>query len=343
MKARNLALAGVLATGVLAWRRSRPAWSPQGRIVAITGGSRGLGLDLARALGAEGAELALIARDEAELQRAAEELQAAGSVVSTWVCDLTDPEMCEGLIRQIATHHGGRIDFLINNAGEIVVGPFETFTARDFQRSLDLHVLAPLRLIQQAVPIMKAQGGGRIVNIASIGGKIPVPHLSPYCAGKFALVGLSGTLRAELAKETIVVTTVCPGLMRTGSHWNAMFKGEREREFAWFAHGASLPGASMSSKRAARQIVASLRRGDAELVISLPAQLAVVAHALAPAAVAAVEALVSSLLPDAPANGGRVAMTGWKSCSRWVPSFFTRLGDRAAARNNELRGHRPPA
>ena len=140
-----------------------------------------------------------------------------------------------------------------------------------------------------------------------------------------------------------MVTTVCPGLMRTGSHWNAMFKGRHEAEFAWFAHGASLPGASMSAERAARQIVAALRRGDAELVLSIPAQVAVVAQALAPGAVAAVEALVNRLLPGAPASGGRETRTGWASRSRWAPSFFTMLGDRATERNNELRGNPPPA
>ncbi|HEY8900854.1 MAG TPA: SDR family oxidoreductase [Chthoniobacterales bacterium] len=328
----------LLGSGVLR-RRKTPL---DGKVVAITGGSRGLGLELARVFGSRGARLALIARNEAELQRAAAELGEHGIEVSIWPADLTEGDACETLPEKIATHHGA-IDILVNNAGEIVVGPFETFTHDDFHRSLAIHLWAPLRLTQAVLSVMKRQGGGRIANISSIGGKVPVPHLSSYCAGKFALVGLSGALRAELKRDGIVVTTVCPGLMRTGSHWNAMFKGNREAEFAWFGHGASLPGASISAVRAARQIVSAIQRGDADLTITWQAQAAVVAAALTPALVAAAEAVVARLLPEKPDEGGSELASGWESRSRWMPTFLTRLGDRAAVRNNELRGHSPPA
>jgi short-subunit dehydrogenase len=328
----------LLAPGIL--RRRKTALD--GKVVVITGGSRGLGLELARVFGSQGARMALIARDEAELQRAAAELDEHGIEVSIWPADLTQGDACETLPDKIAKQHGA-IDILVNNAGEIIVGPFETFTHDDFHRSLAIHLWAPLRLTQAVLPIMKRQGGGRIANISSVGGKIPVPHLSSYCAGKFALVGLSGTLRAELKKDGIVVTTVCPGLMRTGSHWNAMFKGNREAEFAWFGHGASVPGASISAARAARQIVAAVQRGDAELTITWQAQTAVVAAAVTPALVAAAEAVVARLLPEQPEEGGSELASGWESRSRWMPTLLTRLGDRAAVRNNELRGHSPPA
>ena len=88
---------------------------------------------------------------------------------------------------------------------------------------------------------MKRRGGGRIINIASIGGKIAVPHLLPYVASKFALVGLSEGLRAELARDRIYVTTVSPGLMRTGSHLNALFKGQHKKEFALFSVANASP------------------------------------------------------------------------------------------------------
>jgi short-subunit dehydrogenase len=305
-----------------------------GKVVVITGGSRGLGLAMAREFGARGARLALVARDEVELQRAAADLRERNLAASIWPVDLTQGDGCETVLEKIAIHHGS-LDVLVNNAGEIVVGPFETFTHDDFHRSLAIHLWAPLRLTQAALPIMRRQGGGRIANISSIGGRIPVPHLSSYCAGKFALVGLSGTLHAELKK-------VCPGLMRTGSHWNAMFKGNREAEFAWFGHGASLPGASISAERAARQIVSAVQRGDAELTITWQAQMAVVAAALTPAIVAGVEAAVAQLLPADPGGAHSDRASGWESRSRWMPSFLTRLGDRAAVRNNELRGHSPP-
>ncbi len=341
MKAKTWAVVGLAAAaGIALWRR-RPGLSLRDQVVVITGGSRGLGLALAREFGAQGATLVLIARDGAELDRAADELRGRGYPVTVWPFDLLQAEGIEGLTAKILDLHG-RIDVLVNNAGEIVVGPFETLAPDDFERSLALHLMAPFRMIRAILPGMKSRGGGRIVNISSIGGKIPVPHLSAYCAGKFALVGLSATLRAELSRDAIAVTTVCPGLMRTGSHWNAFFKGRSEKEFAWFAHGASLPGASMNAERAARQIVAACRRGDAELVISLPAQVAVVAQAVAPGLLAAAESFVHRLLPRSPAEGGHDPRTGWESRSRWVPSILTRLGDGAAVRNNELRGHLPP-
>src|SRR5204863_2590958 len=121
------------------------------------------------------------------------------------------------------------------------------------------------------MPDMRARREGRIVNISSIGGKVSVPHLLPYSASKFALVGLSEGLRAELAKDGIVVTTVCPGLMRTGSPRNAQFKGQHRAEYAWFTLSDSMPFFSQSAERAARQILSACRHGEAEVVLSLPA------------------------------------------------------------------------
>jgi short-subunit dehydrogenase len=339
LKSIGLLGLGLAATSYALWRR-RPGVSIEGQVVAITGGSRGLGLTLARELGALGASLALIARDEEELEKAAEELRSSGYPVTTWTFDLFNTDEIPALVQNIVDYYG-RLDVLINNAGEIVVGPFETLSRADFERSMSLHLMAPLEMIRAALPVMKAQGVGRIVNISSIGGKIPVPHLSSYCAGKFALTGLSSTLRAELAKDGIVVTTVCPGLMRTGSHWNAKFKGDQGKEFLWFSHGASLPLASMNAARAARQIVAAMRRGDAELLISLQAHAAVVGAALAPAMTAALETAVNQLLPGAPEHGDGKTKSGWESLQK--QSLFTWFGDRAAAKNNELQGHVPPA
>ena len=135
-----------------------------------------------------------------------------------------------------------------------------------------VHFWGPLHTMRAAIPHMRRHGGGRIVNISSIGGKIGVPHLAAYCAGKFALAGLSSALTPELARDNIVVTTVCPGLMRTGSPFNAWFKGRHRQEFAWFAIADSLPLLSANGRRAAAQIVDAMRHGDAELVITWAAR-----------------------------------------------------------------------
>jgi len=131
--------------------------------------------------------------------------------------------------------------------------------------------------------------------------------------------------------------------MRTGSHWNARFKGSREAEFAWFGHGAALPGVSMGVNRAAWQIVQAIRRGDAELTITLQAQAASLTSAIAPSLMSALLSLAAKCLPKTPGRDGAAAAEGWECRSRWMPTFLTRLGDRAAVRNNELRGHAPPA
>src|SRR5436309_7591109 len=106
-------------------------------------------------------------------------------------------------------------------------------TVEDFEETMRVHFWGPLYATLAALPHLRKQDTGRIVNISSIGGRIAVPHLAPYSASKFALAGLSDGLRTELAREGIYVTTVFPGLMRTGSHVNAQFKGKRRAEFTW--------------------------------------------------------------------------------------------------------------
>jgi short-subunit dehydrogenase len=173
------------------------------------------------------------------------------------------------------------------------------------------------------------------VNISSIGGKISVPHLVPYAVGKFALTGFSEGLRSELLKDNIFVTTVCPGLMRTGSPRNAFFKGNNEAEYAWFSISDALPLISMSAKRAARQIVNACVRGDAEVVLSLPAKAAVKAHGVFPGLTTNILGLINVLLP-APGGIGAESRSGKQSSSRLSPSWITTLNEQAAAENNQV-------
>jgi short-subunit dehydrogenase len=203
---------------------------------------------------------------------------------------------------------------------------------------MNTHFWGPLYMILAALPYMRRQGAGRVVNISSIGGKVAVPHLVPYSASKFALAGLSDGFRIELARENIVVTTVCPGLMRTGSPVNAMFKGRRAQEYAWFAISDSLPFTSINAERAGRQIIAACRRGDAELVITVQANIAVMARALAPELFQDAMALVARLLPRPAGAEGDVARRGEESESEWAPSKLTAPTYIAAEQNNEL-GH----
>jgi len=268
------------------------------QVVVITGGSRGLGWLLAREFATAGCQVAICARDEAELGRARQELERHGAQVLAVPCDIADRRQAEGLIEQV-TAQFGRVDVLVNNAGVIQVGPIQTMKVEDFEQALGVMFWGVLYPTMAVLPQMLARGSGRIVNITSIGGKLSAPHLLAYNAAKFAAVGLSEGLRAELAPAGVGVVTVVPGLMRTGSHLNAWFKGNRRREFTWFALGASLPVISMDAERAARRILDATGRNQAEVILSPPAQLAVRAHGLAPATVTRVLSLVDRVLPSA--------------------------------------------
>lgn len=316
--------------------RARRAIEFGGRVVVITGGSRGLGLVLARTFAAEGARLVLLARDSHELDRARRMIEEEHGVeVLALTCDVRRRDDIRRAVSHVLERWAG-IDVLVNNAGVIQVGPLDHMRVEDFENAMATHFWGPLHLMLEVVPAMRRRGFGRIVNISSIGGRVAVPHLAPYSASKFALTGLSGAMRAELAAHGIRVTTVCPGLMRTGSPMNADMKGQHEAEYAWFAISSSLPGLSISAERAARQIVDACRHGDAELTISTQARALAMLNELAPAFVARATALAASLLPGPAGPIGDETRRGRESQSNWAPSFATTLGDRAAVLNNEV-------
>jgi NAD(P)-dependent dehydrogenase (short-subunit alcohol dehydrogenase family) len=313
-------------------------YSLRDRVVLITGGSRGLGLVLARQICAAGGKVALIARDAEELGRAQADLARRGGAPNVFgvQCDLLDTEQIRSGVRQIIDRFG-KIDILINNAGIIEVGPLEHMTREDFERAMRLHFWAPFELITQIVPEMRRWGGGRIVNISSIGGKVAVPHLAPYSASKFALTGLSDAVRSELARDNICVTTVAPGMMRTGSHVNAKFKGKHDAEFGWFAASAGAPLISMNADRAARKILAACRRGQPSLTLTFAARTAILGNALFPNLTGYWMKIVNRFLPKAGDHEGNQSRAG-SQLRRLTPQWLTSLADRATRKNNEERG-----
>ncbi|MDP9253441.1 MAG: SDR family oxidoreductase [Verrucomicrobiota bacterium] len=330
-----LLLGGVVLAGWIVARVVRERFSFAGKSVLITGGSRGLGLVIARQICAEGGRVALLARDARELHRARDELSKEGGEAITIVCDLLDRGQAEAAIEEVIDRFGG-VDVLINNAGIIEVGPLSHMKREDFEKSMNLHFWAPFTLIWKVVPHMRRRGGGRIVNISSIGGKMAVPHLAPYCASKFALVGLSDSMRAELALDDILVTTVTPGLMRTGSHVNARFKGHHAAEYTWFSVSASFPLGSIDAEHAAKRIVEACRQGQPALIIPLAARVGITSNALFPNLTGRVMKLVNRLLPRATDSSGDELRSGWQSrASLSERGWLRRFTDRAAERNNE--------
>ena len=328
--------AGFLLLGLKQYRRSLRRIDFRGKSVVISGGSRGLGLELARQLSREGARLALLARDPAELERAREQLVLAGGDVLTLPCDVKSRQEVEEAVAAVIDFRGG-VDVLINVAGVIQVGPYENMELEDYQESVEVHAWGPLHLIRAVLPHMKAKGAGRIVNISSIGGLVAVPHLLPYTMGKFALTGLSDGFRAELAKDGILVTTVAPGLMRTGSHVNALFRGQHRKEFAWFSISAANPLLSTSGRHAAQKIIEACRYGDPRLVITFPARLLQAMNALFPGLVAFGAAVGGRMLPAAVEPEENELRSGWESGSAVAPSLATAPADNMIERNNEER------
>lgn len=315
-------------------RRARRHYDLRGKGVLVTGGSRGLGLLLAREFAKYGARTAVCARSEKELSQAARDLEAIGVSLVTSVCDLTNRDDVERMLQEVRMKLGA-IDVLVNNASIIQVGPVEVMDYRDYQETIDIHFWAPLYTILGVLPEMMRRRSGSIVNVSSIGGKMAVPHLVPYSAGKFALSGLSQGLRAELARYNIAVTTVYPGLMRTGSPRNAFFKGRHQDEYAWFSIFDSLPAISMDAEKAAREIVKSCIAGDAEVILSLPAKVAARLHGLFPGLTQDMLGLMNRFLPGPGGIGTRRAY-GKESTSMFSPSWVTTLTEEAAEAHNQI-------
>jgi NAD(P)-dependent dehydrogenase (short-subunit alcohol dehydrogenase family) len=284
-KTKGWLLSAGLATGASLglWLLGRSRrLSLAGRTVVVTGASRGLGLLIARELARAQCRLVICARDAAELEYA-------------------ERSQVDHLIDR-ALERFREIDVVINNAAILSVGPLETMTLGDFDAALKANFWGMVHVSLAVLPHMRARHGGRIVNITSIGGKVAVPHLLPYDAAKFAAVGFSEGLTAEVAKDGILVTTVVPGLMRTGSAVNVEYHGSVAREYLWFALGDATPLTSMDGVRAARRIVRALVRGETEVTLSWQAKLVRLVHALAPATTIRALGLVNRLLP-APVGG----------------------------------------
>jgi NAD(P)-dependent dehydrogenase (short-subunit alcohol dehydrogenase family) len=286
-----------------------PRFTYRDKVALITGGSRGLGLAIAREICDRGGKVALIARDPNELARAKAELAGRGCEALPVQCDLLDRGQIDSAVRKTIEHFGG-IDILINNAGIIEVGPLEHMTREDFERSMGVHFWAPFELTMRIIPEMRRRGGGRIVNISSIGGRLAVPHMAPYTTSKFALTGFSDAIRSELSRDNIYVTTATPGMMRTGSQIHARFKGDHAGEYRWFDLSSRVPFASISTERAARKIVAACRWGRPALIVPWSARLIVAANSHFPSLTGHVMKLVNRFLPAPVDQRGNQARSG---------------------------------
>ncbi len=311
MRTRDQLLIGAAAGVGLAWgarqilRLSRRI-SLEDRVIIVTGASTGHGLLVARYAAQRGARLVLAARDTENLYAAEVELTHAGARgVLAVPTDVTDRAQCQYLV-DLTVEKFGQVDILVNNAGIIQVGPVGSMTLPDFETAMATNFWGAVYCSMAAIPYMWERGFGRIANVVSIGGKVPTPHLLPYTASKFALTGFTEGLRAELAKDGILVTGVYPHLMRTGGHVHAWIRGDRETEYTLFALGDTLPIVSTSAESVARKLWRAVCDGDPEVIAGWPSVIAAKVHGLFPNWTAEALTLVDRLLPQATGTGGPV-------------------------------------
>lgn len=332
---RGALVVGAFAAGRAVSRALTPKLDLRGKVALVTGGSRGLGLVLARQLAAEGCHVAICARDEKELDAASRDLLARGADVLAVPCDVADRDQVEEMLEKVVERFGS-IDIVVNNASVIQVAPLEEMTIEDFEHAMDVNFWGTVHTTLAALPRMRERGGGNIVQITSIGGKIAVPHLLPYDAAKFAALGFSEGLRAEVARDGIVVTVIVPGLMRTGSPSNAMFKGKVGSELTWFDIGDSIPGLTLSADRAARKIIRAMQRGTPEVTLGVQFEVARVLHDLFPSTTMRALSVVNRLLPAPDGRAFARPVKGREVVSKLAPSWLTTLSNRAARKNAEL-------
>lgn len=185
-----------------------------GRTVLLTGASSGIGRHTALAMAGAGANLVLVARRAEALCEVAEAVEARGAAVVTCRGDVAQPDTMPRAVRACLDRFG-RLDVLVNNAGEGFFASIDDTTEEDLDRMLAVNLMGTFRGIKAALPVMRRQGAGHIINMASTAGKRGSPYVGAYCASKFAVVGLTESLRAELLSSGIAVSLVCPGVTRT--------------------------------------------------------------------------------------------------------------------------------
>lgn len=288
-----------LASGSLLLSSFKPStYTYFGKSVLITGGSRGLGLALAKQLVTEGAWVTLMARKADELHEAKQRLLEIDpqAQIQTVVCDVTQSDQLTVAISQ-AVARFGRLDVLINNAGAISVGPFAATERQDYEAQLKLHLFAVIEATRIVCPLFREQRGGKIINICSLGGRVSVPHMLPYGVSKFALSGFSQGITAELKREKIEVTTVYPALMQTGSPIQAVFKGDQQKEFSWFMSADNFPLLSMPADVAAEKILDGARNGETEVTLSVIGKARSLVAAFFPELMAVAMSLLARMLP----------------------------------------------
>lgn len=244
-----------------------------GSVIIITGASTGIGRALAMKLAKKyKAKLALNARSSAELEECANKVRELGGEAVTICGDISDPAIIQGVIEKCRGTFG-TIDVLVNNAGFAIPGPMPKLAIDDWRKVFEVNFFAPLQLTYAVLNDMLTKRHGKVVNIASVAGKLAFPGSVCYASTKFALTGFSEGMAAELGPKGIDVITVCPGLVRT----EFFRKNRNAHDVTAMAEEKNLQGwlmknvISISSEDAADEIIKACERGGCqEIVLTAP-------------------------------------------------------------------------
>jgi len=212
----------------------------KGKAAIITGGTQGIGRATAMALAREGAGVVIAARGREMLDKTADEIRAAGGNVVAIQADVSKAADCERLVAETVKALG-RLDILVNNAGTSATGEFVSVSDAAWQADLELKLFAAIRLSRLAIPHMRKQGGGRIVNITNIGAKQPRAKSMPTTVTRAAGLAFTKALSKEFAPDNILVNTVCIGLVRAGQHERRAQSAGTAVEQLYAAMGKDIP------------------------------------------------------------------------------------------------------
>ena len=237
----------------------------QDKVAIITGGSDGIGKASALSMANEGASVVIVARRQDVLDQAEQEILTAteGQVMSI-SADVTDPGAAKSIVEKTLNQYG-RLDILVNNAGTSMAKPFEDVSETDWQYDFDLKVWGAVRLIQESIPEMRKVGGGRIINVTNLGGRTPGPSSMPTSISRAAGIAITKGLSKDLAKDNILVSTVCIGLIKSGQHqrrYDTRIQNEPDLNIDAFydqlAEGRSVPLGRVGEPEEAGDVIAFL-------------------------------------------------------------------------------------
>lgn len=251
------------------------------KLALVTGASSGIGQAIAVALASQGARLILIGTNPERLSESKTLCESAGAQAHPYAANVADYPLMQGLAEAVQAEHG-TVDILINNAGVVLSGLIHEVEIEDWKRLMDINVMGVVHGCRLFVPGMLEQGSGHIVNMASAAGLIGQPGMSTYCATKHAVVGLSASMRYELARSGVGVTTLCPGYVRTPILDSLKIVGKLDTPKVRANVQKTMGGSRLTAETVARRTLKAIRSNESFVTIGKDANMAYYARRVAP-------------------------------------------------------------